>query len=581
MGSKPASESVRPTYKVIQDQKTTDNKKSYKNTEKVPKVLGGAQDAYSKFKRRYRLGQTEPTPEGADGPRAQERSDNVEEIMDRAPSLETSSFSFNLADTTSRKKETEQQTTTDAEIITTTSEGSFDESFEPKPLETKKESVKPSFYPTRRPPSYDALPPRGADYAPPPRRSFSPTTRPAPAVEVTTTELTNELNEAEKIKSMLKSGAVGNDPRKIKEMLLKMKAAKTAAPSMNQKKIMKDTATTATTTAASVSPTLKTWEPKTWNPSKPYTYSANSVKEEDEEYDEDEYYEGDYDYDESDDEEFKKLSPLGIDPPGTRNRMSSSSSYFRKFAQDNAGSPNFRRPEPKDESAKKANAIFKKYSSLGSTSNDATDNNKENESPASNGGRQSFADVYKKKYGSRKSSYSSTEATPTTASTEKVTYPPRPTPTLRYNRFVPTAKSFKPMFKRVRTTTFSTSPQPTTTVPTTVPTESTTKFVISNFPEPALDTSLFGNDQVEELKFDKSYFDLENSNSNSNSMSVDTSSFELDSMNFEDGESAMAQTDRSSQIISKPFSSSKKMSPVPIRKVLDIFQELRLSFGRS
>lgn len=137
------------------------------------------------------------------------------------------------------------------------------------------------------------------------------------------------------------------------------------------------------------------------------------------------------------------------------------------------------------------------------------------------------------------------------------------------------------MFKRVRTTTFSTSPQPTTTVPTTVPTESTTKFVISNFPEPALDTSLFGNDQVEELKFDKSYFDLENSNSNSNSMSVDTSSFELDSMNFEDGESAMAQTDRSSQIISKPFSSSKKMSPVPIRKVLDIFQELRLSFGRS
>ena len=137
------------------------------------------------------------------------------------------------------------------------------------------------------------------------------------------------------------------------------------------------------------------------------------------------------------------------------------------------------------------------------------------------------------------------------------------------------------MFKRVRTTTLSTSPQPTTTIPTTVPTESTTKFVISNFPEPALDTSLFGNDQVEELKFDKSYFDLENSNSNSNSMSVDTSSFELDSMNFEDGESAMAQTDRSSQIISKPFSSSKKMSPVPIRKVLDIFQELRLSFGRS
>ena len=82
---------------------------------------------------------------------------------------------------------------------------------------------------------------------------------------------------------------------------------------------MKDTTTT---TAASVSATLKTWEPKTWNPSKPYTYSANSVKEEEEEaYDEDEYYEDDYDYDESDDEEFKKLSPLGIDPPVSSNRV--------------------------------------------------------------------------------------------------------------------------------------------------------------------------------------------------------------------------------------------------------------------
>ena len=105
---------------------------------------------------------------------------------------------------------------------------SFDESFEPKPLENKQKPAIPSFYPTRRPPSYDAPPPRGGDYAPPPRRSFSPTTRPAPAVEVTTTELTNELNEADKIKSMLTSGAIGNDPRKIKEMLMKMKKAETA-----------------------------------------------------------------------------------------------------------------------------------------------------------------------------------------------------------------------------------------------------------------------------------------------------------------------------------------------------------------
>ena len=131
------------------------------------------------------------------------------------------------------------------------------------------------------------------------------------------------------------------------------------------------------------------------------------------------------------------------------------------------------------------------------------------------------------------------------------------------------------------TTLGTTQPEVTTPVTTTAPTTTTTKFVISNFPEPALDTSLFGKaeKQEDEPQFDKSYFDLEKV-PGTNSMSVDTSSFELDSMNFEDGESAMAQTDRSSQIVSEPFNSSK-MSPVPIRKVLDIFQELRLSFGRD
>ena len=69
-------------------------------------------------------------------------------------------------------------------------------------------------------------------------------------------------------------------------------------------------------------------------------------------------------------------------------------------------------------------------------------------------------------------------------------------------------------------------------------------------------------------------------------MSIDTSSFELDSMNFEDGQSsAMTQSSKpKSQIVSEPSlkpSSSAKLSPVPIRKVLDIFQELRLSFGRD
>ena len=87
---------------------------------------------------------------------------------------------------------------------------------------------------------------------------------------------------------------------------------------------------------------------------------------------------------------------------------------------------------------------------------------------------------------------------------------------------------------------------------------------------------MFGKDQSSP-EFDNSYFDIEKNSANSY---IESNSFELDSMNFEDGESAMAQTDRSSQIVSEPFNSAK-MSPVPIRKVLDIFQELRLSFGRE
>ena len=127
--------------------------------------------------------------------------------------------------------------------------------FEPEPVTTNREPILAPFSPTRVP-SYEA---------PPPRRSFSPTSRPTP-VEVTTT---NELNEAEKIKNMLKSGAVGNDPRKIKEMMLKLKQAKTsaaAAAPVSNIQIQKET----TTVPAPVVQTLKTW-----SPSKPFSYNAN------------------------------------------------------------------------------------------------------------------------------------------------------------------------------------------------------------------------------------------------------------------------------------------------------------------
>ena len=40
-------------------------------------------------------------------------------------------------------------------------------------------------------------------------------------------DTTETINEADKIKQMLKTGAIGNDPRKIKEMMMKLKESKT------------------------------------------------------------------------------------------------------------------------------------------------------------------------------------------------------------------------------------------------------------------------------------------------------------------------------------------------------------------
>ena len=47
-------------------------------------------------------------------------------------------------------------------------------------------------------------------------------------LEVKTTTEENELNEEERIKQMLRSRTDDNDPRKIKDMMLKLKEAKTA-----------------------------------------------------------------------------------------------------------------------------------------------------------------------------------------------------------------------------------------------------------------------------------------------------------------------------------------------------------------
>merc|ERR1711879_1124775 len=274
-----------------------------------------------------------------------------------------------------------------------------------------------------------------------PEVSFTPTRMPAPPQVVNEPKMfvtrpkiaedtTETINEADKIKQMLKTGAIGNDPRKIKEMMMKLKESKT-------EKVQ---------TKPEANPTLKTWKPeplpvlKTWKPSPYQPKNEINFDDDDEDYDED--------YD--DEIDSSALSPLGIDPPETRKRIQSSSSYFRKFAQDNIGR-NFRRPEPKYEAAKKATEIFRKYSSSSSYSNEEED--KENEEISSNtpakfvpspkeaptrtssSSSSSFSDLYKKKYGSRKSMKPTTDSSTNSQTfTEKVTYPPRPSsPRSKYN----------------------------------------------------------------------------------------------------------------------------------------------------
>merc|ERR1711879_355453 len=119
-----------------------------------------------------------------------------------------------------------------------------------------------------------------------PEVSFTPTRMPAPPQVVNEPKMfvtrpqiaedsTETINEADKIKQMLKTGAIGNDPRKIKEMMMKLKESKT-------EKVQAKPETT---------PTLKTWKPeplpvlKTWKPSPYQPKNEINFDDDDEDYD--------------------------------------------------------------------------------------------------------------------------------------------------------------------------------------------------------------------------------------------------------------------------------------------------------
>ena len=192
-------------------------------------------------------------------------------------------------------------------------------------------------------------------------------------------------NSPQMLKKFLKSGAHGNDPRKIAAMIAKCKKDKENAPQSSDnagsnqpeedshaKSIFEKYASKKSIDDNEVDLPPKSFLPPGYNgfePSKTSSkgkysnrkigsnYGKTTASPEDEDYDDEDYDDEEYDDEETNDD-FKPYGGVAR-PKGT----SSSSNLFRKFIKDNAGKT-VRRPTNIDnEEGKVASDIFKKYSS--------------------------------------------------------------------------------------------------------------------------------------------------------------------------------------------------------------------------
>lgn len=216
-------------------------------------------------------------------------------------------------------------------------------------------------------------------------------------------------------------------------------------------------------------------------------------------------------------------------------RGSSSSSFFNNFVKsNNVRPPRPQRPTPAEAQEPKSSARPSKFGNHGRRSTPRPDSEEEETSPST----------------ARK-------------------YAPKFT-TSRNNGFWPTPRPFGPkktMTKKPTTTTRRTTTTTTTTTTTSTTTPTTTTTTVYSQPSLKLDTANF----VFDGEFDSPFMDLEKipeaSNSIKDRMSVDSTSFIYDDSL---GEETSAATPRR-------YPAAK----IPIRNVLDIFQELKLSFGRK
>ena len=193
-------------------------------------------------------------------------------------------------------------------------------------------------------------------------------------------------NSPQMLKKFLKSGAHGNDPRKIKAMIEKCQkdkqndalnsdkvASKKPEEDNNAMSIFEKYASKKSNNDKEVGTAPKSFLPPGYNgfesSKKTFkdkdsnrkigsSYGKATESSEDEEYDDDdEYYDDDYE-DENNNDDFKPYGGV-VRPKGT----SSSSNLFRKFIKHNAGKTVRRPTNINDEEGKVASDIFKKYSS--------------------------------------------------------------------------------------------------------------------------------------------------------------------------------------------------------------------------
>lgn len=402
------------------------------------------------------------------------------------------------------------------------------------------------------------------------------------------------------LKAFLASGKHGNDPRKIQEMIKRFyaqgnKPETTPEPRNEEADVAKSI-----------------FEKYSKKSSKPASSQTPDVKEEEEDYQEPEEDDEDdskrdttYPHDEEQevsdakDMELEKKEPeeshVAIRPwspslSGTYNsRGGSSSSYFQKFAKDNVGG-SFRRPKPADEDADRAKEIFSKYK--GTKNKNRYNSKTTTETPTSTDTPKPEPSqrVYTPRFTTPKADNDGFWPTPRPFRPRKTSYGSQAKEAKeedkpkRISEWTPPSRRVPTRPERITTTTVSTTDTTstsTTEAPTTTTTEVTSPVTIPTI-KPKLDTSsfIFGD-------YDGAFVDLEKipSNNFNSEISIDTSSFIYDDTETETTQGMTIPTQSSDQMdspeSSQDPSNTQLQARVPIRNVLDIFQELKYSFGKK